>query len=94
MCSVERSTAANQKQRTYTGEITMAMRVVKIEANECTCERCGAVWIAKPVQQNGEWVTPVPVACTICKTAYWNRPKEKKNEKEAVSRTRMHKSRR
>ncbi len=52
------------------------IRTVKIEATECTCERCGTVWIPKPVRQGNKWITPLPVACTNCKQSYWNRPKK------------------
>jgi len=54
----------------------MAVRVVKIDANECTCERCGAVWIAKPVKEGSKWVTPMPIGCSTCKSPYWNRPRQ------------------
>jgi hypothetical protein len=52
----------------------MAIRTVKIEANECTCERCKAVWMPKPVKDGNKWITPVPIACASCKSPYWNRP--------------------
>ena len=56
------------------------IRKVKLEALECTCERCRVVWIAKPVREGKKWITPLPVACTSCKSAYWNRPKKEKNK--------------
>jgi hypothetical protein len=52
------------------------IRVVTIKLNECTCERCGAVWIPRPVLQGSEWITLIPIACSMCKSSYWNRPKQ------------------
>jgi hypothetical protein len=51
----------------------MSIRAVKIDANECTCERCEHVWVPKPVKEGGKWVTPAPIACACCKSPYWNR---------------------
>jgi hypothetical protein len=56
---------------------TMSIKTVRIDANECHCERCGAVWIPKPVQQGKTWITPTPIACAKCKSPYWNREKQR-----------------
>jgi hypothetical protein len=59
----------------------MSVRIVKIEANECTCERCGAKWIPRPVFEKGKWITPLSIACPSCKQSYWNRPRKDSKEK-------------
>ena len=51
----------------------MAIKTVKIDANECTCERCDYVWVPKPIKGGSKWTTPVPIACASCKSPYWNR---------------------
>ena len=55
------------------------IRTVKIEAIECTCERCGNTWIPRPVQDGNKWTTPTPIACAVCKSPYWNRPRKEKS---------------
>jgi hypothetical protein len=52
------------------------IREITINAIECRCERCGKTWIPKPVQDGRKWITPVPVACGACKSAYWNVPRK------------------
>jgi hypothetical protein len=51
----------------------MSIRNLKIDAVECTCERCGAVWMPKPIREGKTWATPLPIACTSCKSPYWNK---------------------
>lgn len=46
------------------GAMTEPMR--KITALECTCLRCGHVWVAR-----GE----APVRCAGCGSVYWSRPR-------------------
>jgi predicted Zn-ribbon and HTH transcriptional regulator len=45
----------------------MTEEKVKIEVIQCTCARCGHVWIAKQ---------PHPTCCAKCKSAYWNKPRK------------------
>ena len=43
---------------------------------ECTCGRCGHVWIAKVIRTDtGKVENLFPVACPRCKSLYWNRPR-------------------
>jgi len=54
----------------------MSVKTITAECLECTCERCGHVWIATPRQNaSGKWVNLKPVACAKCKSAYWDRPR-------------------
>jgi predicted Zn-ribbon and HTH transcriptional regulator len=48
------------------------MAVKKVTRLECTCEKCGYHWISR---------LDNPAQCPKCKTAYWNRPREKTKEK-------------
>lgn len=41
-------------------------REVQITAQECTCERCGAVWLS---------IVADPKRCASCRTPYWNVPR-------------------
>lgn len=50
----------------------MGLRTVKLDVNECTCERCGHVWCPRVVQVAGAWENPVPVCCGKCKSPHWN----------------------
>jgi hypothetical protein len=59
--------------------VVKVIRTVKIDALECTCERCGNVWIPRPVQDGNKWTTPTPIACAACKSPYWNRPRKEKS---------------
>jgi hypothetical protein len=54
----------------------MAIRIVRIDAEECTCEKCGHIWIPKPEfdKQAKEWFTRAPNFCSKCKDGKWNRP--------------------
>jgi hypothetical protein len=54
----------------------MAVKTIKLNVLECTCERCGNVWVTKPTLEKGKWVCIMPVACAQCKSAYWNRPRK------------------
>ena len=56
----------------------MSIRKLKLRFEECTCERCGATWIAEPVldEKTGKWVSIVPKSCAKCKSKYWNSPRK------------------
>jgi Zn-finger nucleic acid-binding protein len=58
----------------------MALRRVTIDAEECTCERCGHVWVPKPEldKQAEQWFTAMPVHCSKCKAPNWNVPRPAK----------------
>jgi DNA-directed RNA polymerase subunit M/transcription elongation factor TFIIS len=54
----------------------MPIKRVQIEVDECTCERCGNVWLAELRQDaRGNWAASTPLVCSKCKSAYWNRPR-------------------
>jgi len=42
--------------------------ITNVTTIECTCERCGKVWIAK--QQN---IVPKTCANVKCRSKYWNK---------------------
>jgi tRNA(Ile2) C34 agmatinyltransferase TiaS len=46
-----------------------------ITAYECTCERCGAVWLSR---------VDDPIRCAKCKTQYWNTLRRVKTPKEVL----------
>ena len=46
------------------------------EVMECTCERCEHVWFAQIVRNHGKLICLMPIACSKCKSAYWNRPRQ------------------
>lgn len=50
------------------------MAIIKVEALECN--KCGYIWISRSKE--------LPVACSKCKSAYWNRgePYNKKRKKD------------
>jgi len=55
----------------------MATKILKLRVEECTCERCGHVWLAQLVKnEKGRWAAVKPVACAKCKNPYWNRPRQ------------------
>jgi len=47
----------------------------KADVIECRCERCGHKWIPALAREKGKLVQAVPIACSACKSAYWNRPR-------------------
>lgn len=60
----------------------MASREIKHAVLECTCGRCGKVWIAKIHRSDaGKLANLFPVACPRCKNLYWNRPRVRAKRK-------------
>jgi len=47
----------------------------RFEVKECSCEQCGHRWVPAITREKGKLVQPDPVACSKCKSAYWNRTK-------------------
>jgi predicted Zn-ribbon and HTH transcriptional regulator len=48
-----------------------SLGIVKLDA--CKCERCGYTWLPrKSTKEKGG-----PIQCPHCKSAYWNRSKER-----------------
>lgn len=67
----------------------MAMREIQVTVKECTCERCGAMWIARLTQdEKGNWVSETPISCTKCKIPRWNRPA--KDQPQQKTKTKKH----
>src|SRR5271157_5878078 len=50
----------------------MAFETVHLDIFVCSCERCGHVWIAQIVQENGQWVSQFPKCCARCKNPNWD----------------------
>lgn len=42
----------------------------KVQVEACKCNQCGYVWL--PREGN-----PNPIACSKCKSPFWDRPKRK-----------------
>lgn len=52
-----------------------AIKRMKLEILECTCLRCGHVWVPPLRNVDGsKWVCEKPRACSKCKSFYWDRP--------------------
>jgi hypothetical protein len=54
---------------------------IKVEVLECTCLRCGHVWVPPLRNEEGKWVCDQPRACARCKNFYWDRPREVQQSK-------------